>query len=84
VADAEQLAAALRGWVALDRDPAAWPAALEQLQALARWLPGHFHETTAARILVGLGCEPVPVAVSVIGTPSQGLGTPGMTSKVAA
>jgi hypothetical protein len=29
-------------------------------------------------------CEPVPVAASVIGTPSQGLGSPGVTAKVAA
>jgi predicted Zn-dependent protease len=57
VADAEQLAKTLRGQVAAERDPSTWPAAVEMFQAYARRRPGHFYETTAARILIGLGRE---------------------------
>ena len=55
--DAELLARTLRGQVAAERDPSAWPAAVEMFQAYARRRPGHFYETTAAQILVGLGRE---------------------------
>jgi tetratricopeptide (TPR) repeat protein len=58
VADTEQLAGTLRGSIAAERrDPSTWPAALELFQAYARRRPGHFYETTAARILLALGRE---------------------------
>jgi hypothetical protein len=57
VADAERLAGTLRGQVAAERDPSTWPVGLELFQALARRQPGHFYETTAARILVALDRE---------------------------
>ena len=57
LADAEVLARTLRGQVAAERDPSSWPAAVEMFRAYARRRPGHFYETTAAHILVGLGRE---------------------------
>ena len=55
LADAQLLAGSVRGQVAAERDPSAWPAGLELFQTIARRRPGHFYESTAARILVGLG-----------------------------
>jgi hypothetical protein len=57
LADAQLLAGSLRGQVAAERDSSTWPAAVEMFQAYARRRPGHFYETTAAHILVGLDRE---------------------------
>jgi hypothetical protein len=57
LADADQLAASLRGLLAAERDPSAWPAALALFHARARRRPGHFYETTMARILLAVGRE---------------------------
>ena len=54
--DTDRLVEALRGAIAAELGALAdGDAAVERLQALARRLPGHFFEATAARILAGLG-----------------------------
>jgi len=58
MADTERLVATIHTQVTLLRGPFADPAdQADQLQALARQLPGHFFEATAARILIESGLE---------------------------
>jgi tetratricopeptide (TPR) repeat protein len=58
LADTDRLTSSLRGSIAVWRDKSSWPAGAETFLALSRRLPGHFFETTAARILAMLGREP--------------------------
>jgi hypothetical protein len=54
--DAERLTQTLRGTVLAERgDERSWADGLEQFDSFARRFPGHFYETTAARIMVALG-----------------------------
>ena len=58
MADTERLVATIHTQVTLLQGPFADPAdQADQLQALARQLPGHFFEATAARILIESGLE---------------------------
>ncbi len=58
LADTDRLTSSLRGSIAVWRDKSSWPGGAETFLALSRRLPGHFFETTAARILAMLGREP--------------------------
>ena len=54
--DAERLTGSLHGSVLAERgSERAWEAGLEQFDGMARRFPGHFYETTAARIRAALG-----------------------------
>jgi hypothetical protein len=53
LADTDRLTATLRGWLAMSRGEAGPQVPL--LQELARRLPGHFFEATAARVLAESG-----------------------------
>lgn len=55
LADTDRLVAALHGEIAFYRGPAGAPFTVDQMLALARRLPGHFMEATAAAWLVMVG-----------------------------
>ena len=57
LADTDRLVGTLRGPIAMERDLSAWSAAVDVFLAAARRQPGHLFESTAARILAGLGRE---------------------------
>ncbi len=62
--DADRLSRALRGGVLAERgDDASAQDALATLMEVSRRLPGHFYETTAARILVEVGRLPEAAAL---------------------
>ncbi len=56
LADTERLAGTLHGAIAMLRgDPSNGEHAVSELRAFARRTPGHFHDATAARVLLSLG-----------------------------
>ncbi len=56
LADTDRLVGTLRGAVAMTRgDPSGLEPAVAELRAFTRRVPGHFHDATAARILLAVG-----------------------------